>query len=246
MLWAAALLPCCSVKEERADCPCRLEIDLSAFSGAGDALALRVWSGRIPEVIGARVGDRWQSDVRKDEYALSAIRPGKGARVLSDRVVFPDGSEPDSLYAYADGSLNCRAERVLVLTEARKQFCSATLREKEPTALLYRVRSRSGALSRDNLSPLPADLSYPVRREGSGLLRFRIPRQSRADDLWLEVREEGGAAWELPLGEWMEKTGYDWSLPSLGDFSCEIDYAASEVRIQVLDWEGGDALTLKI
>ena len=94
--------------------------------------------------------------------------------------------------------------------------------------------------------PAPSLLSFPVRRDADGALRFRLPRQGVGSRLRLTARETDGQPWELPLGEWMDKAGYDWSLPSLEDFSLEIDYAASEVRIRVLDWESGDALTLKI
>ena len=245
LILMTALLSSCSVKEERADCPCRLEVDFSAFAPpVGDEDDL-IWTDRIPLVIGSRIGSRWHSDVRKGIYTVSAVRAGAGAQVGARQVTYPDGSEPDSLYAYAE-TVSCFAERVSVECRAWKQFCSVTLREKEPTAFRYGVRSRTGAFSRGNLMPLEAPLSYPVQRRESGLLRFRLPRQGKDSGLVLSVREASGTPWELPLGEWLEKAGYDWSQPSLEDISLEIDYSASEVRIDVLDWESGASLTLKI
>jgi hypothetical protein len=245
LLLAAVLLSSCSVKEDRSDCPCRLEVDLSAFAALGGGEDYLVSSDRIPQVIGSRTGSLWCSDVRKGTYTVSVVRPGAGTQVGTGRVVIPEGSEPDSLYAYAE-TVDCFGERAFVTTKTWKQFCSVTLRETEPTGLAYGVRSGFGAFSRADLSPLPSLLSFPVRRDADGALRFRLPRQGAGSRLRLTARETDGLPWELPLGEWMDKAGYDWSLPSLEDFSLEIDYAASEVRIRVLDWESGDALTLKI
>lgn len=245
LLAAAVLLSCCSVKERREDCPCRLEVDFMSFAALGGTPDLLVRSGDYPPVNGLREAFSWSADIRKGAYTVSVVRPGMQTQVGTERITCPEGMMPDSLYAFA-ATVDCRQEKVRVSAQARKQFCTVTLREKETTTLQYEVRGDYAAFLRADLSPLPAPLAFPARRSPDGALRFRLPRQGDGSRLRLQVRAEEGDPWELPLGEWMEKAGYDWTLPSLEDFFLEIDYTATEILIRILDWNGGETLTLTI
>lgn len=245
LLAAAVILSSCSVKEDRDGCPCRLEVDFTAFGPLGGTPDLVIRSEGYAPVDGVRTENSWSGDVRKGIYTVSVVRAGRQADIGTDEIRFPEGVEPDSLYAFAREA-DCRGEKVRISAQVRKQFCSVTLREKEKTLLQYAVRSRHGALSRAGLAPLPAPLAFPARRNADGDVCFRLPRQGPDSHLLLEVSEGEGEFWSLPLGEWMEKAGYDWTLPSLADFRMEIDYTASEVRIRILDWTEGETMTLTI
>ena len=242
---AALLLSSCSIKEERAECPCRLEVDFLPFAAIGGIPDLQVRSGNYPPVSGLRDASSWHADIRKGVYTISVVHPGMQTQVGPDRITCPEGMVPDSIYAFA-ASVDCHAEKVHVSALARKQFCTVTLREKEPTPLQYAVRSRFAAFSRADLSPQPAPLSFSTRRDPDGAIRFRLPRQGTDSGLLLEVSGTEGDAWELPLGEWMEKAGYDWTLPSLEDFLLELDYTATRIQVRILDWDGEETLTLTI
>ena len=245
LLVAAVLLSSCSVKEDREDCPCRLEVDFMPFAALGGTPDLLVRSGDYPPVDGLRDGFNWHSDIRKGTYTVSVVRPGMQTQVGTERITCPEGMMPDSVYAFA-ASVDCHAEKVRVSAQARKQFCTVTLREKETTSLQYAIRSRYAAFSRADLAPQPAPLAFSARRSPDAAIRFRLPRQGNDNGLRLEVRTDEGDAWVLPLGEWMEKAGYDWTLPSLEDFQLELDFTATRINIRIPDWNGGETLTITI
>ena len=93
---AALLLSSCSIKEERAECPCRLEVDFLPFAAIGGIPDLQVRSGNYPPVSGLRDASSWHADIRKGVYTISVVHPGMQTQVGPDRITCPEGMVPDS------------------------------------------------------------------------------------------------------------------------------------------------------
>ena len=64
----------------------------------------------------------------------------------------------------------------------------------------------------------------------------RIPRQSDAS-LILSITENEDVLREFALGEYIIKSGYDWTAEDLEDVEVVVDYTKVDVTFRVNDWQ---------
>ena len=88
----------------------------------------------------------------------------------------------------------------------------------------------------------------PVPSAGPGtgagtIVPFRIPRQGDTG-LTVTIQPAGSVPARFPLGEFIDRLGYDWKTEELQDIYVSVDLARGLVDIRVADWEEGTSFPL--
>ena len=84
--------------------------------------------------------------------------------------------------------------------------------------------------------PLEGDFRFAPSPEG-GVYRVRVPRQLDAS-LELVMLEDSEIVDRLPLGEYIARSGYDWTAEDLADVNVALDLEMQQVMITVSGWDG--------
>ena len=237
ILLMAVLLPSCSIKEGRKDCPCLLEIDPGAFLAEGMDPDISV-TGASGKVTLLKREGLLIASVPKGEYNLSVVSRGSSLLVSGQAVSTVREKEPDSLYAYAT-ALSCLSESLRIRPDPEKQFCTVSLQvgSSEAGDFRFQVRSSCDGLDRFTLVPSSGYHSFVPKESENGLYLFRILRQDGKDGLTIEVIPEDGLDREIPLGRVMREAGYDWKRKDLEDFYLKFDPVLSTLQVRISGWD---------
>ena len=231
----------CSIKENRADCPCRLILDLSDIDTvlvkSLDILATYDGGMLFRESIMARdFKDEFVRDVPHGEVRLNVWYIGEEHIDNEQGVVIPYGCECPLLYmksfvADTMGEL-CR-ETVMV----HKNFCRLTVVvegvEEPPYSITFK-----GNVDGYSLDGFPSEgefscVAYPGTE---GNLQAGLPRQVDAS-LLLEVDDGTSVLKTFALGEYIISSGYDWTAEELEDLTVTLDYQLTQISIMVSGWD---------
>ena len=150
-----------------------------------------------------------------------------------------EGEESDSLFLFT-ASAPGTGEKVSIQAVPHKQFASVLLRVvPDEGQISYCVRSNYGSISLADGKALPGDLLIPLSgAEGDHI--FRLPRQSAVSMLVLEAHYSDGLVHVYPMGEWISRAGYDWTLQDLDDIVIGADFALGHYQVGVENWSGGE------
>ena len=75
---------------------------------------------------------------------------------------------------------------------------------------------------------------------------FRAPRQKDNSLMLNRWTADGDELPSIPLGQIIQKAGFDWTAESLGDIEILADIPASTFQITVMDWYGPITMTVTI
>ena len=182
---------------------------------------------------------------------------GKSAGYDGDEIRVPVGEQMDSLYGFFK-MYHTRCESVLCDVELHKEFCtvSFTLGE-DGYSSPYRIEvwGNVAGVSAWDLIPVKGDFRYaPVQK--NGVYQVRVPRQEdnslelvmveMPDQVGHDGRSPVGAGDDgertvvdrLPLGEYIARSGYDWTAEDLADVNVALDLEMQQVMITVSGWDG--------
>ena len=174
-----------------------------------------------------------------------------------DEIRVPVGEQMDSLYGFFK-MYHTRCESVLCDVELHKEFCtvSFTLGE-DGYSSPYRIEvwGNVAGVSAWDLIPVKGDFRYaPVQK--NGVYQVRVPRQEdnslelvmveMPDQVGHDGRSPVGAGDDgertvvdrLPLGEYIARSGYDWTAEDLADVNVALDLEMQQVMITVSGWDG--------
>ena len=173
-----------------------------------------------------------------NEIPVRAGYDEKAAGYDGDEIRVPVGEQMDSLYGFFK-MYHTRCESVLCDVELHKEFCtvSFTLGEDGYTSP-YRIEvwGNVAGVSAWDLMPLEGDFRFAPSPEG-GVYRVRVPRQLDAS-LELVMLEDSEIVDRLPLGEYIARSGYDWTAEDLADVNVALDLEMQQVMITVSGWDG--------
>ena len=153
----------------------------------------------------------------------------------------------DSLYGFFK-MYHTRCESVLCDVELHKEFCtvSFTLGE-DGYSSPYRIEvwGNVAGVSAWDLMPLDGDFRFAPSL-GNGVYQVRVPRQvdNSLELVMLEIPDQVGYDGErvvvdrLPLGEYIARSGYDWTAEDLADVNVALDLEMKQVMITVSGWDG--------
>ena len=179
---------------------------------------------------------------------------GKSAGYDGDEIRVPVGEQMDSLYGFFK-MYHTRCESVLCDVELHKEFCtvSFTLGE-DGYSSPYRIEvwGNVAGVSAWDLMPVQGEFRYaPILK--NGVYQVRVPRQvdNSLELVMLEIPDQVGYDGEragddgeravvdrLPLGEYIARSGYDWTEEDLADVNVALDLKMQQVMITVSGWDG--------
>ena len=183
---------------------------------------------------------------------------GKSAGYDGDEIRVPVGEQMDSLYGFFK-MYHTRCESVLCDVELHKEFCtvSFTLGEDGYTSPYdIEVWGNVAGVSAWDLMPVLGEFRYAPMQK-NGVYQVRVPRQVDnslelvmlviPDQVGYHGEEMPGQAGDdgertvvdrLPLGEYIARSGYDWTAEDLADVNVALDLEMQQVMITVSGWDG--------
>ena len=237
------LIPSCSVKENRAVCPCGLTLELAGLPVRPVVLSVVGEGYSWTEVVHADTA--LVLPVPKGEVAVSAVG---GALAEGDGSVrIPEGEEAPPLYLY-HADVSTEAEQVVLPVVLHKQFCTLALRFKGPPGygppFEVAVAGFYGGWRPDG-SPAPGPFSRRLLPGSDGGAVLRLPRQGD-DSLLMHIVFSDQVVRTFALGSYIAAAGYDWSAPDLEDLTLTVDISLTSVTISSDLWTRTEDIELWI
>ena len=174
-----------------------------------------------------------------------------------DEIRIPVGEQMDSLYGFFK-MYHTRCESVLCDVGLHKEFCtvSFTLGEDGYSSPYdIEVWGNVAGVSAWDLMPVLGEFRYAPMQK-NGVYQVRVPRQEdnslelvmleMPDQVGYDGRSPVGAGYDgertvvdrLPLGEYIARSGYDWTAEDLADVNVALDLEMQQVMITVSGWDG--------
>ena len=233
------LLMSCSIKENRDGCPCWMTVEMPDRVGHDESVVLRLRGNSDEDAMdyAFKMAETLNTEVGTLEYEVP--RGSVGVSVVnSARLVVPVGEQMDSLYGFFK-PYHTRCESVKCDVELHKEFCTVSFTlvdEHYESPYDIEVRGNISGVSPWDLVPVSGAFKYaPVAEEG--VYRVRIPRQVDAS-LEMVMLSNQEIVNRLPLGEYIIRSGYDWSAKDLSDVSVALDLKKQQVMVTVSGWDG--------
>jgi len=227
------LLPSCSIKEDRAACPCALTVELTGLPVRPVVLGVAGERYSLTEIV--------QADtvlvlpVPKGEMAVSAVG---GALAEGDGSVrIPEGEEAPPLYLFY-AEVSTFAEQVVLPVLLHKQFCGLELLFSGPAGygppFEVEVEGAVGGWLPDG-SPSPGPFSRRLLPGPDGRATLRLPRQGD-DSLLMHIVFSDRIVRTFALGSYIAASGYDWTTPDLDDLTLRVDISLTSVTFSTDLW----------
>lgn len=236
-----ALLAGCSVKEDRSGCPCILDIDFSALDPevcpeTVVAVASAEGTVLLDSISSQMYGRHFSVPVPKGSLVVDmysgwpwTFSPGTGFTAGY-------GEQFPELYLHAE-AVSADTEYLEVKAVLHKSYCRVNIYMKSEGKYPYSLSVQGSFCGYDALGAvLPGPFMYAMAPGQDGKCSVCIPRQADSS-LRLVIKENENTLREFALGEYIVKSGYDWSLPDLKDIDIEIDYAKTDIVFKVNEWE---------
>ena len=243
ILASLLLLPTCSVKENRAVCPCALALELTALPVRPVVLSVTGEGYSFTEIV--------QADtvlvlpVPKGKLAVSAVG---GALAGGDgSVLIPPGEEAPPLHLfYADVSTD--AEQVVLPVTLHKQYCGLDLVFTGPRGygppFEVAVEGAYGGWLPDG-SPSAGPFSRRLHPGSDGRATLRLPRQGD-DSLLMHIVFSDQKVRTFALGSYIAASGYDWYARDLEDLTLHVDISVTSVTVSTDLWSQTEEIELFI
>ena len=260
-------LSSCSIKEDRDWCPCWMMVEMPDQARDDGCVVLRLrgnsdedavdYEYQVTEVVRVDVG-ALEYEVPRGAIGVSAVAIGREipsqvgynglkAGYDGDEIRIPVGEQMDSLYGFFK-IYHTRCESVLCDVDLHKEFCtvSFTLGEDGYTSPYdIEVWGNVAGVSAWDLMPVQGDFRYAPMQK-NGVYQVRVPRQvdNSLELVMLEIPDQVGYDGErvvvdrLPLGEYIARSGYDWTAEDLADVNVALDLEMQQVMITVSGWDG--------
>lgn len=239
----------CTVKEDRGPCPCYLQVSFTDPDATGEAELLgwdddRLFRDRIRI---EEVRPAWTKPVRKGMLFLSACTGMDESFPEGRQMRIPPGSQADSLYAWFE-EVDATGDLAYAKVSFRKQFATVFLDIRKPADVVrscrFDVEGNSCGFDLLDFSPVTGPFRFSaVPRDGEEIVTFRVPRQGDTG-LTVTIRPEGAPAARFPLGEYIDRLGYNWKTEELQDIYVAVDLVRGQVDVRVADWEDGTVFQL--
>ena len=219
---------------------------------------------KVTEAVRADVG-ALEYEVPRGAVGVSAVAfgneipgragyDGKSAGYDGDEIRVPVGEQMDSLYGFFK-MYHTRCESVLCDVELHKEFCTVSFtlgKDGYSSPYDIEVWGNVAGVSAWDLMPLDGDFRFAPSLE-NGVYQVRVPRQvdNSLELVMLEIPDQVGYDGEragddgervvvdrLPLGEYIARSGYDWTAEDLDDVNVALDLEMQQVTITVSGWDG--------
>lgn len=240
---ALLLFCCCSVKENRTGCPCRLVLDFGNERNAHlDSLVLVVASDgdvvHTDTILRSDFSNLYQVDVPRGRLTVTAVSMYEGGVLLRDgAVLIPYGTECPEIFMDCQSFDADFLETVTSEVIMRKNYCRMTIGVEDGENFSYglNVKGEVDGYGSDGICSV-GKFCADARKMQTGEFLVLIPRQYDAS-LLLDVNDGSDIVKTFALGEYILASGFDWTAPDLGDIVVGIDYARTVLSLSVIGWD---------
>ena len=257
----------CSVKEERAGCPCYLVLDVDGIIAQGEYSEALV----TVESAGGMVS---QEKIRLRDYAdggyvvkvprrkafASVVCGTRNGSWHTDTLLVVENAEADPIRAFALARDCTGLDETTAEVRLHKQYCNVnfTVVGYEPGRTYpYRLEllADCNALRLFDLGPVDGSYTAEVSESHSGIFSVRVPRQKQDAGLRLSFYGNDPEAapldtqellFSLDLAAMMKARGYDWTKEDLDDIYITVDFASASFELSVLPWDETGRMDLEI
>ena len=253
LLLAVVLTACaCSVKEDRAECPCWLKVYIDPFPGGGavvsaydsglifsSALGREDWSGY------------YEATVPREFVGVTCHNVLEGHKDSGSLYRIVTGNQADSLYAH-HAMVDCTGEGAEDHARLHKQFATVYMTfenegGEERCPYDVRISGNVNGMDMTTLSPHGGEFEYAPEELQPMFYQFRLPRQKDSSlSLCLYNKEDGELLDSLPLGEYIRTSGFDWNAEDLNDIVINVDFAKIGLEVNVQEWNAMEVYDVTI
>lgn len=233
----------CSVKEERAECPCWLKVFIEPFPHDGAVISAYSTRQVLLDMVDAdSCEDYYEATVPRSYLGVSCHNLPASMTMKGNLVTITKGDQADSLYAH-HAMVDCTGEEAVDRAKLHKQFATVYMTFENPGELEsspYRVMISGNVDGMDMASfePHEGDFEYSPMETMPLFFQFRIPRQKDSSlSLDLYSKEDGSYVDSLPLGQYILDSGFDWKAESLEDIVITVNFAKIEIEVKVSEWD---------
>lgn len=261
MVLSLAIFNSCDIKEDRDDCPCVLHVNLSqcledGFKGKvnlniegikisrNDVIDIKssnnIWTCNVPKEV-ILVTTIYQSSMKHIDYARIKYQDGKTYYKI------PVGHPADDFY-YHSHNIEAFKEFAYDTVKFKKGFAHIVIEPINaetgfPFKLELEGNSNGFCLSND--LPTQGTFKTPFVPDLNGKYSTIACRQSD-NQLNIRILQEIDSANNrqtlktIPLGQILEKQGYNWASPYLKDIKIKIDISNPGISVFIQDWSNGE------
>ena len=241
LLLGAAMFEACSVKEDRTECPCRLNLDFSELDAAViDSIEVTgIANGEIvlsDAIYAEDFGSEYTALVPRSSLTLAVVSGIDGIDLEKGLMQIPLGSDCPQVYMHV-AQIDTYCETVQEKVLLRKNFCRLDLcvEDEDGFPFMFAVKGNVDGYRSDG-TPTKGEFYCAAYQTSEGEYRVFLPRQLDSS-LCLDIHDGSDVLKTFALGEIMAASGYDWEAPDLKDVTVGIDYSRSEVSISVEGWD---------
>ena len=243
LLLPAILLSACSIKENRAVCPCALTLELTGLPVSPVVLGVAGEGYSYVEVV--HTDTAVVLPVPKGELAVSAVG---GALAEGDGSVrIPPGEEAPPLYLF-HADVSTVAEQMILPVLLHKQYCALELHFTGPPGygppFEVEVEGFFGGWLPDG-SPSAGPFSRRLLPGADGRATLRLPRQGD-DSLLMHIVFSDQVVRTFALGSYIAASGYDWTASDLEDLTLQVDISLTSVTLSTDLWTTTEDIELWI
>ena len=243
ILLPVLLLSSCSVKENRAKCPCALTLELTGLPVRPVVLGVAGEGYAFSEVVHADTV--LVLPVPKGELTVSAV--GGTLAEGDGSVRIPEGEEAPPLYLFY-APISTSFEQLVLPVALHKQYCTLELVFKGPPGyeppFEVAVEGFYGGWQPDG-SPAPGSFSRRLLPGSDGHAILRLPRQGD-DSLLMHIVFSDNIVRTFALGSYIAASGYDWTAPDLSDLTLNVDISLTSVTLSTDLWSTTEEIELFI
>lgn len=232
---------CCTIKEDRADCPCRLFLDMSEVDKETVEYAAVFLTGSDGFVFNDTIESKSFSkgyfvDIPRGSYEVWVSYGAGESGVGPEGIVVKSGEEFPDIYMY-HSHIDASGDSVREKVDLNKNYCNITVCVYAADDFPFRLVMRgnvNGYCADGSLSE--GDFNFEMSLGDNASCDVSVPRQSD-DSLRLEVSDETGVLRVFALGEYIAASGYDWTARDLRDLTVSLDYSLTSVTVVMEGWD---------
>lgn len=244
ILLAVLAVTSCTVKEDRTDCPCWLEMTVKDNTELCRSMTFTAWTTdkvKEEEVDLTRYTETYETTVPRDIVTTCLYSGITRGEARGSEYHITKGQDADSLYS-CSGVVDCTGETARTTVVLKKNFARVFLKMTAPEGegYPYSVIVRSDVSGMDLITgrPINGQFEHQLRLDTQHQTTFALPRQPVDNKaLIIDLYKDNKIIYTIPLGEQIAQMGYDWEDLNLKDIYIGVDYAEASVEISILGWK---------
>lgn len=235
------LLVSCTVKEDRAGCPCWLDVDVSQCGGLVRLLGYGAGGRVIDETVDPLENPVCTYTVPKGMLTLSALSGLAEGEIADSTLTCRPGRQFPKASLYMATVKTSDQENVEVVVTPHKVYSEITFYLPEgmeflaPSVTIQTV-STSVGYDLTDATVLRGEFTYATLLDDRGSGSVRVPRQ-KYGDLTVIVYLNGERYRVIDLWSELDRRGYDWDERDLKDVSIVLEIGNAGGIIVISDWD---------